>query len=153
MEQSGQGSQMENLIINSPSMQSLWQRYSSFILTFIFWVIWFFLWVPVATLLAWYFGYHLVYFEMFTLEGYKEVIQDFISFLVIVAIMGGSLAIWATYNFMRFKGKDRRSKPQTITLQDQAEFFGVDSSLLQIYQKKDFVSVSFDEKGNIVDLN
>ncbi len=144
---------MKDLILNSPSMQSLWQRYSSVILTFIFWVLWFFLWVPVATLLAWYLGYHLVYFEMFTLQGYKQVIHDFVMFIISVAIMGGSLAIWAAYNFIRFKGNDRRTKPQTVTLEDQAEFFGIDSDLLRKYRQASYVRVSFDDNGKITDLS
>jgi len=144
---------MKDLILDSPSMQSLWQRYSSVILTFIFWVLWFFLWVPVATLLAWYLGFHRVYFEMFTLQGYKQVIHNFVTFLISVAIMGGSLAIWAAYNFIRFKGNDRRAKPQSVTLEDQAEFFGIDSELLRKYRHASYVSVSFDDNGKITDLS
>ncbi len=133
-------------------MQSLWQRYSSVLLTFIFWVVWFFLWVPVATLIAWYFGINLVYFEMFSMDGYKAVGHDVVRFLVVVAILGSSLAIWAAYNYFRFKGKDRRKIQQSVSSKEMAGFFEIDYLMLKKYQHARMLSVSFDEAGKIIGI-
>lgn len=144
---------MRDLIINTPTMQSLWQRYSSVFFTFIFWVVWFFLWIPVATAFAWYLGIDLVYFEMFEMDGYKAVIDDLFRFLVVVAVLGGSLAIWAAYNYFRFRGKDRRSEQKTITPKEIAESFEIKDSTLKKYQHAKLVSVSFDDTGKITGIN
>lgn len=139
---------MRDLIINSPSLQTLRQRYSSVLITLVFWVIWFFLWIPIITAVAWYLGFDVMYFEMFEMSGYKEVIRSFINFLIVVAILGGSLAVWATYNYLRFRGKDRRSAIKVVTPADISNYLNVDEDELKKYQHDRFVSVDFDDEGN-----
>ncbi len=141
------------LILNSPSMQTLWQRYSSFIITFAFWVLWFFLWIPVITAIAWYQGIHLAYFEMFEMNGLKAVIADFFAFLKIVTLLGGSLAIWASYNFIRFKGKERRKAAKPVTIEELATFFDIDVKLLKQRQQQKMISVAFDSNGQITHID
>ncbi len=142
-----------DLILNSPSMQTLWQRYSSIIITFAFWVMWFFLWVPVITAIAWYQGIHLAYFEMFEMDGFKAVIADFFVFLKIVMLLGGSLAIWAGYNFFRFRGKERRKAVKPVSVEDLAVFFEMDVELLKQRQQEKMISVAFDANGQICSIN
>ncbi len=142
----------KHLIINAPSMQSLWQKYSSAMITFVFWVLWFFLWIPVITAVAWYFGFEIMYFEMFEMSGYKAVIRSFIYFLIIVALLGGTLATWAGYNYYRFKGKDKRSTPTQISTAQQAEFLHMQESQLSLYQNSQLINVSFDESGKIISM-
>jgi biofilm PGA synthesis protein PgaD len=141
------------LIIDSPSMQSLWQRYSSVIITFAFWVLWFFLWVPVITAIAWYQGLHIAYFEMFEMDGFKAVIASFFTFFKVVMLLGGSLAVWASYNFFRFRGKDRRKAVMPVTVKDLADFFDLDEKRLTQLQQEKIISVSFDANGQIASIN
>ncbi len=143
---------MTDLVINTPSMQSLWQRYSSIVFTFVFWIIWFFLWIPVVTGLAWYLGFDLVYFEMFEQEGYKVVLFDFFRFLMVVAFLGGALAIWAAYNYFRFRGKDRRKVQSPVPMKEMADFFEVEQALVERFQRVKSVSVSFDNAGKITGI-
>lgn len=140
---------MKDLILDSPSMQTLWQRYSSVIITFVFWVLWFFLWVPVITAIAWYLGLHLTYFEMFEMDGFKAVIQDFLAFLKVVALLGGSLAVWAGYNFLRFRGKDRRKAVSPVNVEEVASYFKLDPGLVLEQQKTKLLTVTFSEEGEI----
>ncbi len=143
---------MRNLIINTPSLQNLWQRYASVLLTFIFWGVWFFLWIPIATLIAWYFGFTLLYFEMFEMGGFETATQDFIRFLIVVACLGGSLAIWASYNYLRFRGVDRRAAQKPVSQEQIGDFFKIEYSILKKAKHAKLVSVSFDEDGKIIDI-
>jgi len=144
---------MKELIINTPSMQSLWQSYSSVLITFIFWLLWFFLWVPVATAIAWYSGLHLAYFEMFEMDGFKSVIDDFLGFLQIVALLGGSLAIWASYNFLRFRGNERRKPQKPVEIEQVADYFDLDVETLKQRRKEKMITVNFDDKGKIIGID
>ncbi len=143
---------MRDLIINTPSLQSLWQRYASIIFTFLFWGIWFFLWIPIVTVVAWYFGFSLVYFEMFEMGGYETAIDDFSRFLTVVALLGGSLSVWASYNYFRFRGVDRRAAQKPVTQEEIADFFEIEYLLLKKAKHANLVSVSFDEDGKIIDI-
>jgi len=138
------------LIINSPSLQSLSERYLSALFTFLFWIIWIFLWTPLVTLIGWLLGLDLVYLEMIELEGYKAVITDFGLFLICVAVIGFILGIWALYNFMRFKDIDRRAAIEPVNNHQLSIFFAIDPSLLTKQQKSQCLSVYFDDHGNIV---
>ena len=141
---------MKDLIIDAPSMQSLWQRFSSVIVTFVFWVVWFFIWIPLATAFAWYLGFDLIYFEMFEMDGYKALIDEIYRFIGVVSLLGGSLAIWAAYNYFRFRGKQRRATQAQVSSKEMAEFFGVKEAELNENKQAKLVSVSFDNVGNIV---
>ncbi|PPD33024.1 MAG: poly-beta-1,6-N-acetyl-D-glucosamine biosynthesis protein PgaD [Methylomonas sp.] len=137
------------LIINTPSLQSLQQRYVSAFLTFIFWVIWFFLWTPLITLFGWLSGLDLIYIQMIELEGFSDIAEDFSGFLISVAIFGGLLGFWALYNFLRFKDIERRAAITPVNNQQLAAFFGVGVNLLGKQQQAQCLSISFDDQGNI----
>lgn len=141
---------MKPLIISTPSLQSLRQKYVSTVLTFVFWVVWIFLWTPLVTLVGWLLGIEQVYFQMIELDGYREVLDDFVLFLEWVAIMGGTLAVWALYNFLRFRNIERRMPLPPVTTTQQAAFFHVDVVTLSKQQETRCLSVGFDEDGNII---
>lgn len=141
---------MNDLIIDTPLLQSLKQKYVSALLTFIFWVLWIYLWTPLITLVGWILGINLAFFQMVELGGYKDVAADFVIFLLCVAIMGGALAIWASYNFFRFRNVDRRTPLPAVTNSQLSAFFKVDRVMLSKQQEAQCLSVSFDEQGNIV---
>lgn len=138
------------LVINSPSLQNLSERYVSALFTFLFWIIWIFLWTPLVTFIGWLLGLDLVYLEMIELEGYKAVISDFGLFLMCVMVIGFILGIWALYNFIRFKDVDRRAAIEPVNSHQLSTFFAIDPSLLAKQQKSQCLSVHFDDHGNIV---
>jgi biofilm PGA synthesis protein PgaD len=137
------------LIINSPSLQSLQQQYVSALFTFIFWMIWIFLWTPLITLIGWISGLDLIYIQMIELEGFSDITEDFAGFLISVAILGGLLGFWALYNFLRFKDIERRAAITPVNNQQLAAFFGVGVNLLGKQQQAQCLSISFDDQGNI----
>ncbi|QPK62836.1 poly-beta-1,6-N-acetyl-D-glucosamine biosynthesis protein PgaD [Methylomonas sp. LL1] len=137
------------LVIDSPSLQSLRQRYLSTFFTFLFWVVWIFLWTPLITLIGWLLGFDLIYSEMIELEGYKGVLADFVLFISCVAIIGCLLGFWALYNFLRFKDVDRRAALAPVNNRQLSAFFAVDPARLAIQQKTQCLTVSFDADGNI----
>ncbi len=112
-----------SLVIHRPSLQTLRQKYVSRVLTFVFWLLWFFLWIPLITFIGWIAGFDIFYLEMIELEGYQEVAAEFSLFLLGVAIIGGLLGIWALYNFLRFKNVERRTAINPVNNQQLADFF------------------------------
>ncbi len=141
---------MRELIINAPSVQTLWQRSTSVIFTFVFWVVWFFLWIPLATLIAWYLGIDLVYFQMFELDGFRIVMKDFFRFIQVVGLLGGTLGLWAAYNYLRFKGREKRKALPQLSEHMLADYLGIDIEMLKGYQQERALSVKFDDSGRIL---
>ena len=141
---------MKPLVIDTPSMQSLRRKYISAVITFIFWMIWIFLWTPLITLVGWLLGIHQVYFQMVELQGSQAVIESFGLFLKCLAAMGGSLAAWALYNYLRFRNIDRRTPLPPVTNAQLSAYFHVDQSVLSRQQASKCLSVCFDEDGKII---
>ena len=143
---------MKDLIIDTPSIQTQWQRFSSVIFTFIFWVLWFFIWIPLVTAFAWYLGFDLIYFEMFEMDGYKALIDDLFGFIQVVILLGGTLAIWAAYNYFRFRGKQRRTAPAQVSSKEMAEYYEITEAELNENKQAKLISVSFDDTGKIIKM-
>jgi biofilm PGA synthesis protein PgaD len=141
---------LKPLIINNPDLQTIRQKYSSTLLTFVFWLIWLYLWTPLITLIAWYFGVKLFYFQMFDLRGIDEVIADAVIFYEIVACIGVSFGVWALYNYARFKNLERRKALPSVTTGQLAVFFGVEEQQIAELQDAQRISIQFDEQANMV---
>lgn len=140
------------LIIHSPSLQSLQQRYASAVFTFIFWLLWFVLWTPLITLVGWLMGFDVFYLEIFELEGYEALLADLNIFLLWVALFGGGLGVWALYNYLRFRGVDRRTAVSPVTCRQLADYFELDESVVRQHRDSQWLAVSFDPDGRIVDV-
>ncbi len=76
------------------------------------WLLWLYLLLPLGALLAWWFGYQRL--ELFVLSNPGKTIET-LQIYSIVILAGGLLFIfWAVYNWMRFRGKDRRGSPAPV---------------------------------------
>lgn len=140
---------MKELIINTPSILSLKQKSSSAFLSFIFWVLWFYLWIPLTSLIGWYFGGDLVYRQIIELNQNKEFIEELYFFGKALTIFGVSFGIWVAYNYYRFRNIERRGQARHVTSKDLADHFNVNLFTLLEHQKAQYISVSFDEDGKI----
>lgn len=140
---------MKPLIINSPSLQSLKQKYISAALTFIFWILWFYLWIPVITLLGWWAGADMFYLQMIELGGVELLFQDLEFILKCIALLGGSLAVWAAYNYYRFRNLERRTPLPNVSKEALAQHFGIDPKSLTDLQNAKYINVQFDDNGKI----
>ena len=143
---------MTDLIINKPSLQSLWQRFSSTVFTFVFWVIWFYLWIPVLTFSAWIVSIDMLHYQFFEMNGLQSIVNDLVFIISGVTALGGTLVVWASYNYIRFKGEDRRKAFAPVTADQLADAFGVDVSMLTDWQESKYLSLGFDGEGIIINI-
>jgi len=107
----------ECLIINDPDLKSMPVVFGEGILTIIFWGLWFYLWLPLISALAWLFGFHMLYsyiVELGGLEGFLKQLDVFCSGIVVSSAV---LILWSFYNLKRYGAYNRR----TIALQTNDE--------------------------------
>jgi biofilm PGA synthesis protein PgaD len=140
---------MKELIINTPSILNLKQKSSSAFLAFIFWVIWLYLWIPLSTFVGWYLGFDLVHFQIIELKHNAKFIAELYFFGKVLTIFAVSFGLWVAYNYYRFRGVERRGQAFHVTSKDLAEHFNVNLFTLIEQQSSRYISVSFDEDGNI----
>lgn len=140
---------MSDLIINKPGLMTLRQRFSDSLLTFLFWVFWIYLWLPVISLIAWGAGINLFYQEMIVQRGY-EAFFDLLGWYGMV-ILSNSIVLlsWAGYNLLRFRGKERRRRAGTVRRADVARQFSVEVDQLTRWHGANRMTIYHNKEGMI----
>ncbi|MBK8675978.1 MAG: poly-beta-1,6-N-acetyl-D-glucosamine biosynthesis protein PgaD [Cellvibrionales bacterium] len=92
------------LIIEAPSVLTLKDRIAEVGVTLFFWLLLLYLWQPVLSFLAWMFQGYVSYRHMFSLGGYRAVLDILQSYVSYIGLMTGLLFVWAFYNQLRFGG-------------------------------------------------
>ncbi len=137
------------LIIERPELQSLRQRYAYAMLTLLFWILWFYLWIPLVSLVAWLFGFKLFYQHMIVLQGLQGLLDLAGWYGLVIAMLGISLLGWALYNQLRFRGREKRRYQEMIKPHELAAFYRIDPKLIPRLQHAKRILISHDESGHI----
>lgn len=143
---------MSDLIISSPNRQTRPQRLASTFVTLVFWVFWFYLWLPLLTLAGWLMGIDTVYFQMVESSGYRSLVDLLGEFSSVVATLGIVLAGWAVYNFIRFKDAERRRPQKVVSDYELCIFFRISQRILTACRNSSFVAVQFSDAGEIIEM-
>lgn len=140
---------MKSLIIDTPSLQSLRQKYTYAVLTLLFWLVWFYLWLPLVSLLAWLFGIDVFYEHMIVLEGLKGLLELLGWYAMVIALIGCILVIWSSYNLLRFGGKNKRTHNPPVRLDEIASCYALEPAALVAAREAKTLTIQQDEQGSI----
>ena len=140
---------MNPLIINRPELQSTSQRVIYPIITFVFWMLWIYIWLPLLSLIAWGFGVQLFYDEMILENGFDALIELAGIYAMMIFLLAAALLGWAQYNWVRFKNVERRRAIDLVSTEDMAEYFQVDKEKLIIWRDANRMVVHHNEKGEV----
>lgn len=103
---------MEQLIFEKPALQPPGKRWLYRMAWIGFWALWFYLWLPLLTILGWSFGIYTGYEQMVLLDGLPELIRLLGWYAVIVLVIGAMLVAWAVREILGFqKRNERRTAP------------------------------------------
>ena len=117
-------------------------------LTLVFWIFWIYLWVPVLALAAWLIGIREAYIYMVALGGYHALLDLLAFYSITIALLAGSLLVWATYNILRFRNKPRNGRA-AVKPEKVAEDLGHETDELTRWRESWQLYVSHDEEGRI----
>lgn len=117
------------LIIDQPRLQGRTQRVVSGAVTAVAWFVWAYLWLPLVTLVAWYFGVRSFVREVFIPDS-STVVWTGVTYLVVIFLLGVVLLAWSRYNLRRFGGAERRSATAPLTADEVTAWFGISRETL-----------------------
>ena len=141
--------QTDALIINQPDLVPPGQKLTAWGITLFFWGALLYLWQPLLSLLAWGLNLHLFYNHMILLGGYRSFLHLLAFYLIVIAILGGGLILWARINQWRFRGKERRRGIDATNLERLCESLGVSVDERARATASSVVTVHFAEDGRI----
>lgn len=138
-----------SVVINRPELQAWSQRYGYATITLVFWFVYLYLWQPLISLVLWALGLGLAHHEMVGQGGYLGLLRllgvyGLIIFALTVVYLG-----WALINYYRFRGVERRNAQTIVSLQESAEFFGVEPEELSAWRAQRSLRLYHDEHGNV----
>jgi len=137
------------LIIESPDLQELRQRYAFAVLTFVFWVVWFYLWTPLVSLVAWLFGFELLYDQMVLFAGWRALQELLGWYALVILLLALILGSWAWYNLKRFGVRDKRRQSPAVTPSEVAGHFGLPEEDLAAIKTSRRVVITHDDDGRM----
>lgn len=136
---------IERPLVNATPPQKL--AYGA--LTLLFWALWFYLWVPLLALGAWWLGFEQAYKYMVILGGYQDFLQLVGLYALAILLLCGTLIGWAAYNIWRFKGVETRAAPPAVPNEEIARLFAVDPAEVARWQSARHLVVTHDKDGHI----
>ena len=140
------------MIIENSKLQSKQQRTIWLGVTMILWLAYIYLWLPLISLAAWWFGYKTFKYHMITLNGIYGFKNIFFIYLMVILLLGAFLLCWAKLEHFRFKDKSRRVENKPVSNVALASYFKVNESTLDVMQTKKVVIVNFNHKGEMTEL-
>lgn len=135
-------------IIYRPDLQPAGRRALFSAITLFAWLVWLYLFLPLLSIAAWWFGITTFQEQMldpvrnaylFTLTGYAIVVA--IATLLIVG--------WSRYNEARFGGPDRRRPVAPVTDEMIQERFGLDAATIRQVRKAQIMQIELDRSGRL----
>lgn len=140
------------LIINTPNLKNMPLLFGEGVLTILFWGLWFYLWLPVISLIAWWMGFNLFYKHMVELGGFSGFIKFLDVFLSGILFLCGALYAWSLYNRKRYGSYHRRHKILTTDMNQMADSINVSKEKLHETQMAKRVSFSFAADNSVNDV-
>lgn len=125
---------MSPLIINQPGLQRPLDRALWATVTWAFWSLWFVLWLPLITLIAWGFGIHSGFDQMVNRLGYLELVRLMPNYALVVGGAGLVHIGWAYSQYLRFHGRVPGAVRETVSSLEIAATLGLNPVNLQNWQ-------------------
>ena len=140
------------LIIETPDLQGLRQRYAYALITLVFWILWFYLWIPVISLVAWLLSADVFYREMILLDGLRGLADLLGWYGLVITVIVVFYSAWALYNQVRFRGRNRRRKQAEVEPLELADDFNIEPALILPLQEAKRLLIVLGEDGEIVGI-
>lgn len=134
-------------IIQRPDLVPIAKRGVLALIAAVGWALWLYLLLPLGALLAWWFGYQRV--DLFVLTNPSKTLET-IHIYALIILAGGLLFIfWAVYNWLRFRGMDRRNAPKPVGSEDIGQAFHLPRESVQLAQGGTNLVFHYSDEGEI----
>lgn len=137
------------LIIEQPRRQPPIPRFLFGSTTLAIWSAWVYLWNPLVNLLFWLLGFEFAYDQLYLEGGLSGLKEKAGYYLLALTFTAGSLMLWATINFLRFRGIERRKPRAQADIPLIAESFGRSHEEISFWKNSRSMVAHFDEHGHL----
>lgn len=137
------------LIIESPGLQRPLPRSAWALATMLFWAAWFWLWLPLLSIIGWAFGIYTVFDQFVVRWGYIELLRLLPYYLLVIGVSGVALVGWSLLQYHRFHGKERRKAFPVVSRADIAKSLGLTEETTVPWAAARRMVAHHDENGRV----
>lgn len=136
------------LVIDNPELQARHKRVVYSAATLMAWSVWMYLWLPLVSLLAWWFGVRVFIRELVVPET-RMLLLTLAVYAIVVAVLALLVVAWSQYNLRRFGRRQRRRAAPSVTDREIAKWFDVPEAVIGAVRAADTQLIRFGEDGRI----
>lgn len=140
------------LIFERPDSQPKAARNAMMLLTGFGWTVWIYLWRPALTLLVWFFGVDVAHYQWISLSGWQGLTDFALHTMPYGLALCATLLLWASVNYVRFRGVDRRKERPLATIEADAEWTGVELAALAKGRQSKNLVCQHDDEGHLIGI-
>jgi biofilm PGA synthesis protein PgaD len=133
--------------IDAPERLTRRERTFGAIVTAVMWAAYAYLWLPLVSLAAWGLGLEVAYDVMIRAGGIESLRRALFWYLVVLADVALTVAVWSLVNKWRFAGRNRRTGHEPIGDEALAHYFGVAPELLTKLRENQRIELDIDASG------
>lgn len=135
-------------IIYRPDLQPRGRRALFSGITLLAWLIWFYLFLPLLSIGAWWFG-ATAFREHMLDPGRSGYLLTLTGYAIVVAVTALIIIGWSRYNQIRFGGPDRRRPIAPVTDAMIQERFDLDAETLSLARAARTLEIDLDPHGRL----
>lgn len=138
--------------IDQPDLQHWSQRGVFGLIAIAGLTLWTYLFVPLLSLLAWWFGWYR--FDHYIVQDYQHGFTQSITVMIAVVMMMGLVLLgWASYNILRFYNNERRNHVPNIKSHEVANFYEIEPEQVQQAKQAQLNVFHYDRQGKIINIS
>lgn len=146
--------QQQDNTITFKMMLSPGHRARETLMTTLLWIVYGYLWLPLASLAAWYFGIDFAYERVIKAGGPDELILLLLWFSIIVLIVLLVVVSWSGLQYSRFRGdRDRRTIQTVMDPAAERELWKLDEATYARMKQRNVLTVSMDADAHITEVH
>jgi biofilm PGA synthesis protein PgaD len=144
---------MPELIIYRPQLEPPARRYLSRALTLVAWSLYFYLWLPLVTLAAWWLSLRFGFEQLRVADAPPAIDRALFAMLGVVALCALVVFVgWAEYNRLRYGRRERRRAVPPVTLDESASALGVTPALAAQLRGMRIATIALDARAAAVGI-
>lgn len=139
--------------IDAPHLLTRKHRARDTLLTALMWALYFYLWLPALSLVAWLLGIEFAYDVMVRAGGAQSLARELSWYGLILVIIFFVITAWSVSQHMRFAGKNRRAATARINDDALRQASGLTEESFSRLRDHRCLIVSFDDSGVVQSVN
>ncbi len=130
------------------------QRTREAILTTILWMLYGYLWLPLISFIAWYFGIDFAYERVVKAGGPDQLILLLLWFFIIFLVILLIVVTWSGLQYSLYKGDgERRNRGTVFDLAAEREVWQIDAALQQQLKANKVQTIELNDQARIVKVS